>query len=177
MNIFILDQDSVLCAQYHNDKHVVKMILESCQLLSTAHRMLDGNEYKGTTQSGRTVRRWALPDAREQQLYHATYIHHPCAIWCRLSSQNYLWLCSLTTALCHEYTYRYNKVHKCQSSGLLEALLLTPHRIPNVGITPFAQAMPVDCKRLDAVDAYRTYYQQKKQHLASWKKRTIPQWY
>lgn len=83
MNIFYLDSDPVVCAQMHCDKHVVKMILESCQLLSTAHRVLDGHSTIEKSASGRNVKRWYLNDLRQGILYGATHINHPSAIWCR----------------------------------------------------------------------------------------------
>ena len=80
MNIFYIDKDPVQAAEWMVDKHVVKMILESAQLLCTAHRFLDGTEYVDAT-SGRRIKRWMLSDARESVLYSATHINHPSAIW------------------------------------------------------------------------------------------------
>lgn len=91
MNIFYLHSDAKECAVMHCDKHVVKMILETAQLLSTAHRLLDGND--------------------DPILYKATHKNHPSAIWTRKSQKNYLWLTSLLQNLCQEYTYRYGKIH------------------------------------------------------------------
>ena len=87
MNIFYLDKDPKKCAEMHCDKHVVKMILEYAQLLSTAHRVLDGNEW-----------------ADHVGLYKATHKNHPSAIWARESAGNYFWLNKLFQELCKEYT-------------------------------------------------------------------------
>jgi len=92
LNIFFVDSDPVVAAQSLVDKHVVKMILESAQLLSTAHRLLDGEEFEGKTKTGRKAKRWKLHDARENVIYSATHINHPSAVWCRQSVENYNWL-------------------------------------------------------------------------------------
>ena len=94
MNIFYLDKDPVIAAQMHCDKHVVKMILESAQLMSTAHRFLDGDRY-----------------ADKNGLYKLTHKNHPTAIWVRKSKENYMWTWNLLDALLQEYTKRYNKHH------------------------------------------------------------------
>ena len=89
MNIFFLSENPVQAAEWMVDKHVVKMILESAQLLSTAHRIIDGRETQGKSATGRNVKRWILNDAREPVLYSATHINHPSAVWCRQSVENY----------------------------------------------------------------------------------------
>ena len=127
MNIFYLHTDPKRCAEMHNDKHCVKMILEYAQLLSTAHRVLDGIHTVGHSTSGRKKSTYVLSDSRDSILYSATHISHPSAIWVRQSAKNYVWLQNLLVELCLEYTYRYGKVHKVQSSGLSGAL----HAIPN----------------------------------------------
>jgi hypothetical protein len=178
MNIFYLDKNPKKCAEYHNDKHCVKMILETAQLLSTAHRVLDGTETVGLSQSGRKKKVWQLPDDREQKLYSATHIHHPSAVWCRQSALNYSWLHSLLVALCAEYTYRYDKVHKCFATGLVHNLAYPPHNIKHDDFTGPTPAMPDDVKvENDSINSYRNYYNKHKTHLASWKKRDVPEWY
>ena len=86
MNIFYLDNDPMTCAQMHNDKHVIKMILETCQLLSTAHRIIDGVETMAKSKTGRNVKRWIIPDKYthgkvklNDVLYSATHVNHPSA--------------------------------------------------------------------------------------------------
>ena len=183
MNIFYLHSDAKICAEMHADKHVVKMILEYCQLLSTAHRMLDGVETTGRSPSGRLMRRWQLPDDREQKLYKATHSNHPSCIWVRKSYANYVWLWKLLDNLCSEYTYRYGKVHKCQESGLVEELMYPPTNISNkLQFTEPTPAMPDEVKvKGDSVASYRNYYINNKQHLAKWQgkinSRNVPEWF
>jgi hypothetical protein len=92
MNIFYLDNDIKKCVEMHNDKHCVKMILEYAQLLSTAHRFLDGTQSVGLSETGRKQTRYVLPDGRESVLYSATHINHPSAVWVSQSDAYYAWL-------------------------------------------------------------------------------------
>ncbi|MES2212296.1 MAG: hypothetical protein V4490_04070 [Pseudomonadota bacterium] len=165
------------------DKHVVKMILEYCQLLSTAHRVLDGVERLRLSESGRRIKRYVLPDNREKILYSATHIKHPSAIWCRDSERNYNVLHELLTHLCDEYTYRYGKVHKCEQIGLVDKLSHPPKHIDcKKKFTPPTPAMPEEIVIPgDVVASYRNYYNVKKQHIASWagkvNARKMPAWF
>jgi len=163
----------------HNDKHVVKMILEYAQLLSTAHRVLDGVELSGLSASGRKKKFWTLADSRDYTLYKATHIHHPSAVWVRQSAENYLWLANMLVALCEEYTYRYGKTHKVERDGLCNVLLKNiPHNIRNSGFTQPTPAMPDEVKIPgDSLASYRNYYINNKTHLANWKKRKVPEWF
>ena len=97
MNIFILDESVERCAQSHCDKHVTKMIVEYAQILCTTHRYLDGSLYKAPSNSGKTfVKKWLLEDKEaEKTLFAAAYVNHPCTIWTRLASENYLYLYTL----------------------------------------------------------------------------------
>jgi hypothetical protein len=179
MNIFYLDNDTATCAEMHNDKHVVKMILEYAQLLSTAHRVLDGTIIDRLSPSGRKQKAYVLADNRESALYSATHINHPSAVWVRKTHQNYMWLADLLGQLCSEYTHRYEKTHKVERDGLLKVLQTNlPKKIP---IGPFTQptpAMPDEVKIAgDSIKSYRNYYINNKAHLASWKKRSTPGWY
>lgn len=138
MNIFYLSRDPVLCAEMHCDKHVVKMILETAQLLSTAHHEL------GSTAP-----------------YKVTHRNHPSAVWARSGRYQYRWLYELLEALSDEYSKRYGKVHltwqKCS-----EALREPPKGIPNIEWTDPPQCMPDECKDdTGAVIAYRKYYTHK----------------
>ena len=179
MNIFYLDHAVRKCAEMHNDKHVVKMILEYAQLLSTAHRVLDGVELIGLSDSGRKKKFWTLGDSRDYTLYKATHINHPSAVWVRKSVQNYMWLAEMLEVLCGEYTYRYGKVHKVERDGLMQ--LLKNEFPKNLPVAPFTEptpAMPDDVKIIgDSIKSYRNYYINNKAHLANWKKRTTPEWY
>jgi hypothetical protein len=180
MNIFALHLEPKTCAEMHVDKHVVKMILEYSQLLSTAHRVLDGQQYVDDS-SGRRIKRWKLNNsfAGDSLLYKATHINHPSAIWARESKANYQWLTYLLVELCKEYTHRYGKVHKCEEIGLVNWLV---NCIPeNIATKPFTQptpAMPDKYKvKGDSVKSYRNYYIGDKQRMASWKKRQVPVWW
>ena len=179
MNIFYLDHDVRKCAEMHNDKHVVKMILEYAQLLSTAHRVLDGVELSGLSDSGRKKKFWTLGDSRDYTLYKATHINHPSAVWVRKSAQNYMWLAEMLEVLCGEYTYRYGKVHKVERDGLMQ--LLKNEFPKNLPVAPFTEptpAMPDDVKIIgDSIKSYRNYYINNKAHLANWKKRQVPEWF
>jgi hypothetical protein len=176
MNIFYISRDPVEAAQWMVDKHVVKMILESAQLLSTAHRLLDGEEYEGKTVSGRKAKRWKLYDAREDVIYSATHINHPSAVWARTSVENYNWLADHFFALMQEYTYRYEKEHKC--FGELSYMLSSPPKnLQEYDMTPMPCAMAEEyIISDDPVTNYRNYYKKGKQHLYAWTKREAPEW-
>jgi hypothetical protein len=176
MNIFYLDHDVKKCAEMHNDKHVVKMILEYAQLLSTAHRVLDGTIVVGLSKTGRKQSRYVLPDSRESLLYSATHLNHPSAVWVRQSDKNYSWLFEMFESLLEEYTYRYGKKHACEK--LVWALEVRPNNIPRGNFTEPTPAMPDEVKIVgDSIASYRNYYINNKTHLANWKKRTTPEWY
>ena len=158
------------------DKHVVKMILESAQLLSTAHRVLDGVEIEGKTQSGRKARRWILPDARDSIMYTATHINHPSAVWCRTSIENYSWLVEHFFALMNEYIYRYGKVHKC--NGELSYMLQSPPKnLESWDWTPMPSCMDEQyIISKDPCTNYKNYYIMAKSKLHKWTKRPKPEW-
>ena len=175
MNIFYLDHDTQKCAKMHVDKHCVKMILEYAQLLSTAHRVLDGKETIGKTKTGRNVKRWVLSDERNDTLYSATHVNHPSAVWVRASLENYQWLYNMFKDLIQEYHYRYGKLHKC--AFLLPDLQYPPSKIPVVPFTQPTPAMPEDYKvEGDSIKSYHNYYNGDKQRMFSWKNRETPEW-
>lgn len=153
MNIFILDKSPQTCAQYHCDKHVVKMTLETAQLLSTA---------------GRLAGWWRIPDCA----YADTHIHHPCVLWCATSTGNYQWLHRLGVWLGREYTWRYNKVHK--SASIIRAL--RPRFVVHTMTTP-PLCMPEQYWCGDVVQAYRNYYMGEKVRFARYTRRSIPPWF
>jgi hypothetical protein len=176
MNIFYLHHDVAKCAEMHNDKHTVKMILEYAQLLSTAHRFLDGNATIGLSDSGRKRTTFILDSPLNGILYSATHINHPSSVWVRQSAENYIWLFGLFQALMAEYTHRYGKTHA--TSRLEMHLAKLPKNIPQKAFTEPTPAMPDDVKVPgDSIASYRKYYIQNKPHLASWKKRPVPEWY
>jgi hypothetical protein len=153
MNIFVLDENPIMAAQLQVDKHVVKMCLETAQLLSTAHHLT--NSIYAT------------------EVYRKTHANHPCAIWVRESRSNYQWLLRHFRGLLEEYTYRYEKIHK--SSSLMPLLSVNPIN-QDCGLTPFALAMPDEYKTDCAVQSYRNYYINEKHNLFAWKKRNRPEW-
>lgn len=160
----------------HCNKHVVKMVLETAQLLSTAHRLLDGARAAGVSKSGRKQTSWVLPDERrESVLYRATHAHHPTAAWVRASREQYAWAFSLFVELLREYSFRYGKVHAC--SKLVDALADPPAGIPDAGFADPPTCMP-DAFRVsgDAVACYRAYYAEGKKDLLSYKAREAPAW-
>ena len=178
MNIFYLDKHYKTCAKQHVDKHVVKMIVEYAQLLSTAHRVLDGEEYEGRTANNRRIRRFKMANSNiENTLYKASHINHPSAIWVRESSQHYWWLYLLFRELCMEYTHRYGKIHSTESK-LGEILQIKPKNIKDNGFVEPPQAMPDYCKVPgDSIKAYQMYYVNEKIGFAKWTKRDIADWF
>jgi hypothetical protein len=169
MNIFILDKSPILAAQFTCDKHCLKQVLESAQLLCTAHHILDKEKIKiGSVIVGRS--------GELTTLYKPTHTNHPRSVWVRQSSANYKWLVEYALELCKEYTKRYGKTHKCQT--LLNNLSFNfPLNIPKNKLTEFPQCMPEIYKNKDVVLAYRQYYLGDKKRFARWKNGNIPKWW
>lgn len=176
MNIFVLDKSPVQSAIYMCDKHIVKMIVESCQLLSTAHRVLDGTKVEAITNKNRKYTRYVMNNNLEKFLYKSTMINHPCAIWCRETSINYKWLAVHNMQLIEEYSWRYGKTHASESLSIWLHDNF-PKNIKYDHLTPFALAMPDQYKCKDAVLSYRNYYINEKKSFAKWKDGNIPQWF
>ena len=168
MNIFYLSSCPQEAAESHNDKHCVKMILESAQMLSTAHREIDGD----------------VPDI----LYKSTHKNHPSTVWVRSSKQHYDWLFRLFRMLSVEYTLRYSnktliknfggefKVHKTWDK-LGKLLETAPKNIKDNGWVDPPQCMPDHCKKPDTIDAYRNYYMTEKASISTWKYSNQPTWW
>lgn len=179
MNIFILSADPAEAAQLHCDKHVVKMILETGQMLCAAHwigwqRMLSPPALKH-----REMQSWLSENVRSdlRPPWKMTHVGHPCTQWCQRSQENYKWLSELGIELCKEYTVRYGKTHKAEPvlMWLRENL---PPAFESTGSTPFAVAMPDSCKvPNDPVESYREYYRIHKRRFAKWKVRGEPVWF
>jgi len=155
MNIFILDTDVKKCAEYHNDKHVVKMILESAQLLCGVHHMTESS--------------------MDYVPYKLSHKNHPCSIWARENMSNYLWLCELGLELCKEYTHRYGRRHKSQE--VIEWCIENRPKIPEDDFTTPPKAMPEEYKVNDVVQSYRNYYIGEKKSFSKWKNRDSPVWF
>ena len=158
MNIFYLDPDPIVSARSLCDKHVVKMILESGQMLSTAHRVLDGS--------------------MDDVLYKATHINHPSNQWTRESLHNYLWHYNLFVGMCREYTHRYKKTHATETR-LLQRLAIPPKNIASMGLTKMRLAInDPECIKSDPIESYRAYYQTKQNHFKmKWTNRSPPEWF
>lgn len=153
MNIFVLDLDCKICARYHCDKHVSKMILESAQMLSTA--VMRHN-----------------PLAKD--LYRSFNKNHPCCVWAAKNKSNFVWLYNLSKELGVEYSYRYGKFHK--SLAVIDNCFSYIDCIPDGELTPFAQAMPDKYRNTNPVTAYRDYYIGEKFDIAKYTKREFPFW-
>ena len=178
MNIFYLHKDAKTSAEMHVDSHASKMIIEYAQLMSTAHRVLDGEEYYGLTKNGRKIKRWKLNSDLEHSLYKASHVNHPSGIWVRQSAKNYRWLYRMWTELNTEFMWRYGKDAPHESYRKLNDILFnTPKNMKEGVWTEPTPAMPDDVKSNDSLVAYRDYYVKYKQHLASWKRRGAPDWY
>lgn len=175
MNIFYLDESPTQCAQWMVDKHVVKMILETAQLLSTAHRVLDGVMTIDTS-GPRKKKVYKLNDERDLILYSATHINHPSAVWARSSVENYNWLVDHLFALSAEYTYRYGKQHATMTKMGYE-IQSPPHSLTNWDWTPMPSCMdPQYIIGEDPIANYRNYYRLGKASMHKWKKREAPEW-
>jgi hypothetical protein len=159
MNIFFLDFDVKKCAKFHCDKHVVKMILETAQLLCSAHHVTIHDTIHDTIH---------VP-------YKLSHKNHPCSIWVRESLSNYLYLCELGLALGEEYTYRYGKTHK--SIEVIQWCLSNRPNIKDIGFTTPPLAMPDEYKVESVIDSYRNYYKGAKSTIVSWKNREKPDWF
>lgn len=156
MNIFYFSDNAWMCASQHADKHVVKMILEYAQLLSTAHHILD-------------------PDTDHSKIYKRTHINHPCAVWVRQSSKHYRYVFDLLKACLFEYERRYGKIHKTKS--LINYLSGVPNNLKDNGWVDPPQCMPDKYKQDDTILAYQSYFNGEKQHIAKWKLDDVPYWY
>jgi len=154
MNIFYLDHDPTKCAQAHCNKHVVKMILETAQILSQAVRDVCKIEYG----------------------YHVpkSELKNPCIKWVKESQENFLWLCNLGDALLNEYSYRYDNSHA--SEHIIKDVRVWHNRFPLVPMTTRPQLMPSEFQDPDPITAYRHYYMGAKTGLLQYTRRTPPQW-
>ena len=161
MNIFYLHPDPLKSAEMHCDKHCVKMILETAQMLCTAHRVLDGDE-----------------EADKYGMYKTAHLNHPSTQWVRGSMLQYEWTYHLFKFLCDEYRYRYKKVHMTDKKmrGLLRKPPYFMSERPTYTQPP--QWMPDEYKVPgDAGKAYRNYYKGEKSQFAKWAYSPTPDWW
>lgn len=153
MNIFVLDYDPVKAAQMQCDKHVVKMPLESAQLLCSA-----------------------FPKGKAP--YKQTHFNHPCSIWTRTSKENFIWLAEHGIALCDEYTFRYGKVHKSKAVILWCLKNISKVNFLKKGKSKFVLCFDEKYQSGNVVESYRKYYQIEKSKIAKWaKQRAQPKWF
>jgi len=181
MNLFVLSECPVEAAEMMCDKHIPKMIVEAGQMLSTAHRMLDGYMEKRPSKSGkRMVKAYIHTNTDlDSVLYNAVHHHHPCTVWTMETKANYQWHYRHFLALCSEFEYRFGKQHLTWKK-LSEILRSTPANIPDTKLSEFPQAMkayPECMVEGNAVQAYRNYYHFSKS-FAKWAKgRDAPLWW
>jgi hypothetical protein len=168
MNIFWLSLNIELCARYHCDKHIYKMILEYASMLSTTHRILDYDENSLYNRA---------------PLYKKTHANHPCTKWVRETSGNYNKLYELFYAVCKEYTYRRGRVHLTEEK-LLEHLKELPKNIPigemtvpPVAITNDDIKVRNEDGKVMVIASYRNYYNIEKRRFATWNETDIPNWF
>lgn len=182
MNIFVLDSTPLKAAEYHCDKHVLKMIIESGQMLCTAHWLgwLDKlgqnmSDFKKVKDAQEFLYR-NVPK-RYQPRWKMTHANHPCSVWTRESIENYMWHADLGLYLCREYSIRYEKIHK----GFEVHMWLQENMPPGIkdkGLTPFKICMKEEYKiSQNPVECYREYYSKDKVRFAKWKKDNIPHWW
>lgn len=172
MNIFYLNHNPQKAAEIQIDKHVVKMVLESAQLLCTAHRVLDGVHGYKLSANNRRLQQWTMTDpTMEEVLYKATHFNHPSGVWARESVENYKWLYEHFKALSAEYTKRFGKSHLTWTK-LGHVLDTPPKNAPNKPFFEPPQAMPPQYHvQGDSIAAYHKYYQAEKLQLGTDKDR------
>lgn len=205
MNIFVLNHNPYTAAAQHCDKHVLKMIIEYGQLMSTAHRLLDGVRTEATgvwakpktfhlLQGERVVEKEIVKEILDEEgnhvetriehklvienpvCYNLTHANHPCGIWTRETDANYHWLQMLFTGTMQEYNRRYGKAHA--ASQVHPFLSRAPRNIPRGQLTPFALAMPDEFKvQDDAVASYQAFYVGSKARFARWTNTPAPEWF
>jgi len=161
VNIFILDNDPIQAAKYLCDKHVVKMAVESAQMMASALRRHGATDID-------------MPFTKAGKPYKGGYPNHPCTRWAGDTSDNFVWLGIHGLAICDEYTFRYEKYHACRDAIL--HMMKFANYLPDEPRTPFAQAMPDEFQCDDSVVAYRTYYVHGKS-WASWRRSVKPTWF
>lgn len=182
MNRFKIESTPEACARSLCDSHVVKMVLEEGQMLSTVHRVVDGKEITGKTKTGRNQKQWVLPDKREKFLYKACHVNHPCTVWARETTANYKWAARFFEAVAKEYNWRYdNRTHKTyyKLNWLIKS---PPNNIdPSLELTPFPLAMgaaPYCIDEENPIQSYRDYYWSKRDNFSMvWTKREKPSWF
>ncbi len=182
--MFILDESPRLAAEYHCNKHVVKMVLEQSQLLCSAHwysLMIEHGKKMSDFKGMRKAKDWLTQNSSPEKIppYSFTHVNHPCTVWTYASLGNYQWGVTFLRCLLDEYTLRYKKSHKCENAWRWLDNNTPTHLNSSMLLTPFPQAMPEDCKVVgDAVQAYRNYYSKHKRRFAKWEPHSkTPYWF
>jgi len=144
MNIFVTDPAPVKCAQDLPDKHVVKMPLETCQMLAIICSNKWGHGY------GELHKKDGTPYSTDKGAFR----NHPCTIWANETLAHTWWLLAHGFALCEEYSHRYGKVHSCEKT-ILEAGHLIPFTMDRPSY--FVRAMPDEFKYNQDIDTFTAY--------------------
>jgi len=190
MNIFVLHWKQRKAARWHVDKHVIKMLLETCQLLYTAHWVLyypELREYKSAVALSKAQKQLEVPEymwsaplcqSTGEVGYRPCHIWHPCSSWARVCSGNYLWLSKLGLELAREFRFRFKKEHSCEKhiNWLHENIPLNIRMFPRRG---FAVAMDAKYKISDnPIVCYRHFYNtsKKERGLIKYTGRQVPHW-
>jgi hypothetical protein len=190
MNIFVLHWKQRKAARWHVDKHVVKMLLETCQLLYTAHWVLfypQLRDCKSAIALSKTQKQlevpeylWSAPlcETSQEPGYRPCHVWHPCQKWTRVCSGNYLWLAKLGIELAREFRFRFKKEHSCEKhiNWLYDNLPLTIRMFPRRGF-PIAMAEEFRISK-DPIICYRNYYRTSKAErgLIKYTGREVPHW-
>lgn len=165
MNIFILDHDIKKSAQFHIDKHCVKMILEHCQMLCTA-----------VHESELIFKKLNVLEVP----YKKSHLNHPCSLWVRANFENFSWLVAYTSELHDEFKYRFGKSHKSyitlENCGIITNKVIEYGRSNKIENLNPAIVMPKECITSNVVESYRNYYKLYKSHMFFWKNRPVPYW-
>lgn len=190
VNIFYLDHDPAVAARYHCDKHVVKMVTETAQLLSTVWQVVQpelvtvewnlDSAYEGNLVGPPSdeLSVWHAHLGR-QRIYKKTHVNHPCALWAGANTGNYEWLWRLGVELAYEYQHRYKRQHATLS--VLYTLECPPPKLPEGEQTQPPPVMPEELtvsagEEYDTVASYRNLYVEAKQWLLAWTRRAPPEW-
>lgn len=160
MNIFVLDRNPQVAAEYLCNEHVIKMLTESVQMIATTSILLGGES----------------PPKKNGDPYKISHQWHPCTKWVMDSRDNWEWLVAHALGIAGEFRKRYGKEHAGERSLMYAISHCTAPA--ERGMTPFALCMPPEYKHRDAVVAYRQFYLGEKSRFAAWEPRaTTPEWF
>ena len=161
MNIFALDRDTTICATYHTDKHIIKMPLETAQMVSFIYHNKE---------------MWDAPVPQLLMAFSPAHDKHPCTVWIKENISNFFWTCEFGIKMIEEYRFRYNSNKHERCMLIFQWALANLPELDIDLITPFAKAMPEEFKVDCSIDSYRNYYKYGKSELHQWTKRDKPEW-